>query len=116
MKVEDRLDALEARTQALETIVRQLPRETVAMAPSPAPRKPVAPRPPRVSPPRDPVSPPPPPPRRKLRDFNDLEDALGGRVLAWVGGLAVTLGVIFLLAIGVSRGWIGEVERTLLAG
>jgi hypothetical protein len=46
----------------------------------------------------------------------DLEDLLGGRVLAWVGGLAVTLGVCFLLAIAVSRGWIGEVERTVLAG
>jgi uncharacterized membrane protein len=45
-----------------------------------------------------------------------IEDALGGRVLAWVGGLAVALGVCFLLAIAVSRGWIGEVERTLLAG
>ena len=30
--------------------------------------------------------------------------------------LAVALGVIFLLAIAVSRGWLGEVERTLLAG
>jgi uncharacterized membrane protein len=36
--------------------------------------------------------------------------------LAWVGGAAVALGVVFLLAIAVSRGWIGEVERTLLAG
>jgi uncharacterized membrane protein len=51
-------------------------------------------------------------PRRSI----DLEDALGGRVLAWVGGLAVALGVIFLLAIAVSRGWIGEVERTVMAG
>ena len=33
-------------------------------------------------------------------------------VLAWVGGAAVALGVIFLLAIAVSRGWLGEVERT----
>ena len=121
MKVEDRLDALEARTKALETIVRQQPRPIITpparptgiLAGPPAPREPVAPPPPRVSAPREPVA---APPRRTLRDFDDLEDALGGRVLAWVGGLAVTLGVIFLLAIAVSRGWIGEAERTLLAG
>jgi uncharacterized membrane protein len=46
----------------------------------------------------------------------ELEDLLGGRLLAWVGGAAVVLGLCFLLAIAVSRGWLGEVERTVLAG
>ncbi len=45
-----------------------------------------------------------------------LEDLLGGRVLAWVGGLAVLIGVAFLFAVAVSQGWIGEGTRTLLAG
>ena len=45
-----------------------------------------------------------------------LEDLLGGSVLAWVGGLAVLIGVAFLFAVGVSRGWIGEGARTLIAG
>jgi uncharacterized membrane protein len=45
-----------------------------------------------------------------------IEDFVGGRVLAWIGGLAVAVGVIFLLAIGISQGWIGEITRTLLAG
>ena len=45
-----------------------------------------------------------------------LEDLLGGRVLAWVGGLAVLVGIVFLLAIAVSRGWIGEEARTIMAG
>lgn len=45
-----------------------------------------------------------------------VEDLLGGRVLAWVGGLAVLIGVAFLFAVGVSRGWIGEGARTLIAG
>jgi uncharacterized membrane protein len=45
-----------------------------------------------------------------------LEDLLGGRVLAWTGGLAVLLGVVLLLAIAVSHGWLGEGARTLLAG
>jgi len=45
----------------------------------------------------------------------DLEDLLGGRVLAWVGGLAMLLGVVFLLVIAVSRGWLGEEARVLVA-
>jgi uncharacterized membrane protein len=44
-----------------------------------------------------------------------LEDLLGGRVLAWVGGLAVFLGLIFLLAIAISHGWLGEGARVSLA-
>jgi hypothetical protein len=33
-----------------------------------------------------------------------------------VGGLAVLVGIVFLLAIAVSRGWIGEEARTVMAG
>jgi hypothetical protein len=97
MQVEDRIAALEERTRALEAYVGfEPPRESVS---APPPR-------------RETVSPPP----RLMRSARDLEDAIGGRLLAWVGGLAVALGVIFLLAIAVSRGWIGEAERTILAG
>ena len=46
----------------------------------------------------------------------DLEDFLGGSVLAWLGGVAVLAGLAFLLTIAVSRGWIGEGARTALAG
>ena len=45
----------------------------------------------------------------------ELDDLLGGRVLAWVGGVAVLVGVALLLGIAVSRGWIDESARTLLA-
>jgi uncharacterized membrane protein len=45
-----------------------------------------------------------------------LEDLLGGRVLAWAGGVAVLVGIVLLLAIAVSHGWIGEGARTLTAG
>lgn len=45
-----------------------------------------------------------------------LEDLLGGRVLAWAGGVAMLVGVVLLLAIAVSHGWIGEGARTLAAG
>ncbi|HYH89709.1 MAG TPA: DUF2339 domain-containing protein [Solirubrobacteraceae bacterium] len=44
-----------------------------------------------------------------------LEDLLGGRVLAWAGGLTLLAGLLFLLVIAVSRDWIGEEARTLLA-
>ena len=57
--------------------------------------------------------------RASLTDLagdRSLEDLLGGRVLAWMGGLAVLVGVAFLFAVGVSQGWIGEGARTLIAG
>src|SRR3954469_10079847 len=91
--VEDRIAALEARAATLEARVRELEHAR----PAPPPRPPARP----AAPPR---------PRR------DLEDVLGGRVLAWVGGLAVLAGLGFLLTIAISRGWIGEGARTALAG
>jgi uncharacterized membrane protein len=45
-----------------------------------------------------------------------LEDLVGGRVLAWVGGLAVLVGLLFFLVVAASRGWIGDVARVLMAG
>lgn len=54
---------------------------------------------------------PPRPPRPQV----DLEDLLGGRVLAWVGGLAVLLGIVFFVVMAVSRGWIDEPTRVVLA-
>jgi uncharacterized membrane protein len=46
----------------------------------------------------------------------DLEDLLAGRVMAWVGGSAVLVGMVLFLAMAVSRGWIGEEARTAMAG
>lgn len=51
------------------------------------------------------------PPREPL----SVEDLLGGRVMAWVGGAAVVLGVVFFLVMAASRGWIDEPTRVLLA-
>src|SRR5215211_5221312 len=44
-----------------------------------------------------------------------LEDLVGGRLLGWAGGLAVLVGLVFLLVIAASRGWIGEEERVVMA-
>jgi uncharacterized membrane protein len=59
-----------------------------------------------------------PPPRqaRPQRPARDLEDFVGGSLLAWLGGIAVLAGLAFLLTIAISNGWIGEGARTALAG
>jgi uncharacterized membrane protein len=44
----------------------------------------------------------------------DFEELFGGRILAWVGGVAILLGIVFLLGIAIDRGWIDEPMRTLL--
>jgi uncharacterized membrane protein len=54
--------------------------------------------------------PPAPPPRGEWADF------LGGRVLAWLGGLATLIAIVLLLALAISHGWIGPVARVDLAG
>jgi len=59
-------------------------------------------------------------PRRSARSLPsrpelDLEELLGGRLLAWVGGLAVLLGIVFFVAMAVRNGWIDEPTRVLLA-
>jgi uncharacterized membrane protein len=45
----------------------------------------------------------------------DLEEVLGGRVLALVGGIAVLLGLVFLVALAIERGWLDERARVALA-
>ena len=80
-----------------------------AAAASPPPPAPSAPSPAFASAPPAAASPP-------RRERTDLEELLGGRVLAWTGGVAVLAGIAFLLAIAVSRGWIGPAGRTLVAG
>jgi uncharacterized membrane protein len=45
----------------------------------------------------------------------DFEDLLGGRILGWLGGSAVVLAAVFFLVMAVSRGWIDEPTRVLLA-
>jgi uncharacterized membrane protein len=44
-----------------------------------------------------------------------LSDLLGGRVLAWAGGVATLTGIVLFLALAISRGWIGVEARVALA-
>lgn len=130
--VEDRITALEQHAATLERRVRELegrrhqwnptrpeapPRAGLsspppgAAWPPPQARPSGAPPQPRVPGPHGGGAPPAvPTPKR------DLEDVLGGSVLAWVGAVAVLAGLAFLLTIAISRGWLGEGARTLLAG
>src|SRR5689334_4359822 len=86
MLVEDRIAALEARVLRLEG-------NSAPAAPKPK------------------ALPKPKPKRERV----EIEDFLGGRVLAWLGGVAVVAGLAFLLTVAISRGWIGESGRTALA-
>jgi uncharacterized membrane protein len=45
-----------------------------------------------------------------------LVDLIGGRLLAWLGGIATLIGIVLFLALAISRGWIGEEARVVLAG
>ncbi len=128
--IEERLDDLTRRVALLEAErSAQRPR----MAPRPATERPrgAVPRSiaPRTTIPRSaafasaasrPAATPARTPRPSLHERlglgeqGGLEDLLGGRVLAWVGGLAVLLGLALLFAVAVSNGWIGEVARVVL--
>lgn len=44
-----------------------------------------------------------------------LSDLIGGRVLAWVGGAAVLLGLILFLSLAIAHGWIGTEARVVLS-
>ncbi len=49
-------------------------------------------------------------------DPTALSDLVGGRVLAWIGGLAVVVAIVLFLVLAVAHGWIGQEARVLLAG
>src|SRR4051794_35158294 len=101
-RLEDRMLWLQKRLERLEgRLAAEAPEEKpqVAVAPPPAPRPAPAPvaRPVRQAPKRD------------------LEELLGGCLLALVGGVAVLVGLAFLVALAVPRGWLDEKGRTALA-
>jgi uncharacterized membrane protein len=58
---------------------------------------------------------PPPTPVNPITRI-EFERVFGGRVLAWIGGLATLLGVIFLMRSAVDSSWFTEEVRVLMAG
>lgn len=126
MTTEQRLIELEAGMQVLRSRVITLERLTGA-TPSARPDVPqrvvatpaASPRSAPSAPPRRTAPTPLPrrraaPAQRQRVDLPGLEDLIGGRVLAWVGGAAVVLGLAFFFALAVSRGWISEPARLAL--
>jgi uncharacterized membrane protein len=116
--LEEQLRALSGRVAKIESALGvgsewgSVPPEARQQAPPvTAPRARTAPAfaPSALPPPR-----PPAPPSRPRPEI-DLEELLGGRLLALVGGLAVILGLAFLVALAVERGWLDESARTGLA-
>jgi uncharacterized membrane protein len=97
--VEQRLTFLENRVKTLEGLLE------VTAAPVPAPVAPPAPQAPPAKP--KPLDLPEP--------TRDLEALLGGRVLGWVGGIAVVIAAVFFVVMAVRNGWIGEAARMELA-
>jgi len=100
--VEQRLNFLEGRVKTLEGLLG------LAAAPDPAPT-PAPTAPPQLvwPPPRQAAAPKAPRP--------DLEELLGGRVLGWLGGVAVVIAAVFFVVMAVRNGWIGEAARMELA-
>ncbi|HEX6665818.1 MAG TPA: DUF2339 domain-containing protein [Solirubrobacterales bacterium] len=105
--VEGQPDSIESR---LADLTRRLERVEGREFPSTAPPPPrrQAPVARYTPPPTRPARPDPSPPQR------DFEELFGGRILAWVGGIAILLGIVFLLGIAIDRGWIDEPMRFVL--
>jgi uncharacterized membrane protein len=106
----ERLEALEWELASLRRRVRVVERALsvepeAASEPAPAPA-PAAARPTPV-----PTLAPPSTPQPSL----NLEELLGRRLLALVGGAAFVLGIAFFVALAVERGWIGVTARVALA-
>src|SRR5687768_12938769 len=103
------------RLATLETLMRQALARIEQLEHAAGDPQPAAPRRQPAAPPTPPPAAPPPRPPEPARTPVSLEDLLGGRVLGWVGGAAVVLGVVFFLVMAANRGWIDETTRVLLA-
>ena len=116
--VEARLEAIEERLSSLERrVAERAPRPAeppLSRADQAAEWRPPAPRPPAPEPPERTPHPPARRPDAAARPL-DLEELFGGRILAWIGGSAVVLGIVLFLVTAVRRGWIDEPTRVVLA-
>ena len=93
-----RLDALEREIAVLRGRIDALERERRAPAE------------------RAPLRNPPAPVVEQVRvSAVDIEELLGGRLLALAGAIAFLLGIAFFVALAIDRGWIGVTARVVLA-
>ncbi len=119
--LEQRLDEVErlirtlvVRVTELELDRRAPPSEPVAPPPSARP-EPVVMRAPEPAVATSATSSAEPEPAGPAKPDLSFEDLLGGRILAWLGGLAIVVGAILFLVIAVDRGWLGVEARIALA-
>ncbi|MBB5032506.1 DUF2339 domain-containing protein [Prosthecobacter vanneervenii] len=104
------------------TVAAPPPLEPVFAAPSsvasPAPAvRPPDPQPPATVPAvSPPYSRPPAPPRPRSAPAPgiSLEQFMGAKLFAWVGGLALFLGIVFFVKLSIERGWISAELRTAI--
>lgn len=120
MATETRLDRVEGELAEVTSRLRRLELEAgVATAERPPldPRTPWAPLapPPAAAPPRRVSEPLFREPRRSPVSALDFEQVFGGRVLAWIGGLAMLFAAVLFAGMAISRGWIDEEARTIIA-
>ena len=78
----------------------------------PAPTPPVVPE--AIAPPVERPAPPPQPPRLPPAPPVNLEQFMGAKLFAWVGGLALFLGILFFVKLSIERGWISPAMRTAI--
>jgi uncharacterized membrane protein len=110
-----RADGLDARLRGVEARLLGRPQAPNVRAGvvQPASRGAASPAPPR-DPRRAPID--RSSARRQPAAGPSLGDLVGGRVLAWIGGVATLLGIVLFLSLAISHGWIGEEARVALAG
>lgn len=126
-----RIDALDSREErapapqrATVPLSRPRPPEQTAASTSAAPAKPAAPEPPQPEP-SQPVRPPATPLFRTgqaretapARSFAESFEALvGGQLPIWIGGIALVLAAFFLVRYSIEAGLLGPGTRSVLAG
>jgi uncharacterized membrane protein len=124
-RLKERVERLEGSEKTPRVVETSPPEVEAKFAPPVTPRefviaKPVEPAaPPVVEKPAPPPIPPPlreftPPVEAKPRQSINLEQFMGAKLFAWVGGLALFLGVIFFVKLSIERGWISPELRTAI--
>ena len=128
---EQTVDAFGAMPDDLTAVpFRTMPRpKTAASIPvpppsaeTPAPIKASAIEPPLISPPPLPVTSPPPlpptftpaPSRASAKPAINWEQFMGAKLFAWIGGLALLLGVAFFIKLSFDNGWISPELRVAM--
>jgi uncharacterized membrane protein len=109
-EVEDQLEAMSARMRRLELETGL--GESIRSQPAPTPSRPA----PLFEPDREAAPPAWAGEESQARERSALsfEELFGGRVLAWVGGLAILIGAVLFLGMAISHGWLGETARTAI--